>query len=247
MNTALNWIDKSNLPKKSKILDIGCGAGFAVNEVIKRGYKAFGIDYSFKMLEVSKKTSSIHIGHKPVFTQADLESLPFKNSSFDVVICMGVATYLSALDNAFKEFARVLKSNGILVLSIVNKARLVNRLDLPFLIKSQLKKIFQKYKFFFNIIDEEAQDFFAGKTYTIPYVKKVMRRYGFNFPEYRTIPLGLLSFWGREIPPRKLNLGVTMFFEKYINIPVIGSFGAMVLFKAKRMNKKNSIGGNNRN
>ena len=62
-----------------------------------------------------------------------------------------------------------------------------------------------------------------------------MQRYGFLVSEYKTVPFGLLTFLGKEIMPRNLNLSITMFFEKFINIPVIGSFGGMVLFKAKRM------------
>jgi ubiquinone/menaquinone biosynthesis C-methylase UbiE len=235
MNTALNWIDNLKLPKKSKVLDAGCGAGLAVNKIFKRGYKTFGIDYSFEMLEISKNACSALPDRKAVFLQADLESLPFKDSSFDAVICIGVVAYLSNLDKAFIEFARILKPNGFLVLSIVNKARLINRLDIPFLIKNQILKISLKYKFPCSKINEEAQNLLIRKSYSIHHIINVMQRYGFLVSEYKTVPFGLLTFLGKEIMPRNLNLSITMFFEKFINIPVIGSFGGMVLFKAKRM------------
>lgn len=238
INTALDWIDKSNLSLNSKILDVGCGTGLFVNEIFRRGYKAFGIDYSFEMLESSKNICSIQLDKRAILSQADLESLPFKNSSFDVVVCLGVVAYLLDLDKAFKELVRILKSDGILMLSIVNKARLINRMDIPLLFKNQVQKMILKYKLPFYKVSEETENRLTRKTYSIPYIINVMRRYNFVVSEYKTVPLGLLTFLGKEIAPKNLNVTITMFFEQYTNIPVIGSFGGMVLFKAKKMPKE---------
>ena len=42
-------LDGSNLGENSKVLDLGCGPGLIAEEIVKRGYTVFGMDYSFQM------------------------------------------------------------------------------------------------------------------------------------------------------------------------------------------------------
>lgn len=39
------WLNTLNIRKKRMILDMGCGSGFLVHELIRNGYSALGIDY----------------------------------------------------------------------------------------------------------------------------------------------------------------------------------------------------------
>jgi 2-polyprenyl-3-methyl-5-hydroxy-6-metoxy-1,4-benzoquinol methylase len=53
--------------------------------------------------------------------QASLDSLPFGDSSFDLITCNMVAEHLSAPLNTFREFARVVSPGGILMVHTPNK------------------------------------------------------------------------------------------------------------------------------
>lgn len=53
---------------------------------------------------------------------ARIEELPFAELCFDSIICAGVLEYVLNEDQALNEIIRVLKPNGILVLSLLNSS-----------------------------------------------------------------------------------------------------------------------------
>jgi SAM-dependent methyltransferase len=52
----------------------------------------------------------------------DIEQIPFQDSAFDGVVCVGVLEYLEVDTNALREIGRVLKPGGTAVLSTPNAA-----------------------------------------------------------------------------------------------------------------------------
>ena len=234
MNTALAWIDGLNIPKSSVILDAGCGAGILLNEISKRGYRIFGMDYSFGMLKnVKGNGDGGGVKELPSFIQSDVEFLPFKDSSVNLVVCLGVVAYLESLPNALHELSRILDNNGTLILSIVNKARLINRLDLPLIIKKRLQnQLGGKIPFIKK--NDEIKHNVSRKAFFISKFIKLLKEYDFTVLEYKTVPLGLLTLFGKELPPKKLNMAITMLFEKPRDIPIIESLGGMCIFKLQK-------------
>ena len=99
------------LPRKSnvRILDAGCGPGSAMIYLSKFG-KVTGVDISEHALKYAKKRGSVKKG--------DILNLPFKNASFDIVVCLDVLYHIWVVDKkkAISEFHRVLKKDGILLL-----------------------------------------------------------------------------------------------------------------------------------
>ncbi len=89
-----------------KILSIGCGAGMFERELIGRNYQVIGMDLSFNFL---KKCDF------PVL-RADAINLPFVDSTFDHVICLGVIHHLPPEKHReiLFEIHRVLKDGGSL-------------------------------------------------------------------------------------------------------------------------------------
>src|SRR3989338_5440936 len=70
---------KKNLPKNSKVLDLGCGAGIPVSKfLIDNGYKVTGIDFSDEMLKIARKNVP-----KANFKKKDITKMDLKPNSFD--------------------------------------------------------------------------------------------------------------------------------------------------------------------
>ncbi|OGM15574.1 hypothetical protein A2985_01940 [Candidatus Woesebacteria bacterium RIFCSPLOWO2_01_FULL_43_11] len=110
----------------SSILDMGCGEGTRLNLLAKRAQKAVGIDISRKAIELAKKKYP-----KLDFRQGDLEELPFRNESFELVYCAFVFEHLESPETALKEGIRVLRKGGSLLIVAPNFGA-PNRASPPF-------------------------------------------------------------------------------------------------------------------
>ncbi len=110
----------SNRP--GKILDIGCGNGRNLVPFAKLNFECYGVDFSKNMIEIARKKFE-RLGLKCVFQTAHATDLPFKDESFDYVICIAVLHHLkkAECEKALSEIRRVLKNNGKGLLSVWNK------------------------------------------------------------------------------------------------------------------------------
>lgn len=80
------------------------------------------IDISKKAIKKASKHISENQKHSKItFINADIESLPFKNKSFDLLISVESLPYTKNQQKALKEMKRVLTEKGILFISIENK------------------------------------------------------------------------------------------------------------------------------
>ena len=106
----------SNVPRNSKVLDDGCGAGRHIILLAENGYIPFGIDYSNNGVEYTKQLLNInnHDEYIDNVFVASCDDLPFEDCFFDGLISYGVLYYLEDRDikKAVDEIYRVLKKNG---------------------------------------------------------------------------------------------------------------------------------------
>jgi ubiquinone/menaquinone biosynthesis C-methylase UbiE len=233
MHKALFWLEQLKLSKNSRILEVGVGTGRLTKEVALRGYNILGVDYSYGMLEKAFHVCNYENQSKVEFLKGDIESLPIKNSSFDVIICLGVITYIKSDEKAFHELARLLKPGGTLILSFVNKARLIKNLDLPILIKNTAKKLVKRTK----IVRENninTQSSITARTYLIPYIRKSLTSAGLTMIGFEAITLDLFTLCGKETLPRKISIPISQFIDRLSSIPIVDSFGGMCIINAQK-------------
>jgi ubiquinone/menaquinone biosynthesis C-methylase UbiE len=97
------------LGPEDRMLDVGCGTGWAVEHATQRCGVGFcmGIDLSPGMIENARRRR----GHFPnvVFQQADAESLPLADESFDGAMCSFSFHHYSSPLKALAEIRRVLR------------------------------------------------------------------------------------------------------------------------------------------
>ena len=97
------------------ILDVGCGSGTIVKRLLKKGKKVIGMDIGKKFV------GFCHSRYKnAVFCEADAQFLPFLDKCFDTIVCSEVIEHLENPEKALKEFNRVLRPRGKLVLTAPN-------------------------------------------------------------------------------------------------------------------------------
>lgn len=116
---ANRWITElqSYLPKDKKtlkILDIGCGTGFLTGLLAKMGHQVIGIDLTEEMIHYAHTFATME-AFDADFLVMDAEQLQFENESFDVVIARNVTWTLPHVEQAYQEWLRVLRPEGVLV------------------------------------------------------------------------------------------------------------------------------------
>ena len=95
--------------KKNKLLEIGAGTGENTLRLIKMKFNVCATDISPRSVEVmSQKYSKYKNFSSKV---ADIEKLPFKNESFDVICSAGSLSY-GDNNRVINEIYRVLKLGG---------------------------------------------------------------------------------------------------------------------------------------
>jgi len=91
-----------------------------------RATRLVGTDISERILETARATAA-RSGAKPSSFAANLESLPFPDGSFSVVLCTQVIEHLLAPADGVRELARVLRPGGALVITTDSSRNLVSR------------------------------------------------------------------------------------------------------------------------
>ncbi|MGH9685851.1 MAG: class I SAM-dependent methyltransferase [Candidatus Acidiferrales bacterium] len=101
-----------------KVLDVGCGPGEMVDDLLNLGCEFWGVDPSARMIEICRrKYSEIH---KVNFQLGPAEQLDFADGQFDAVVCMGVIDGLQSAGAALREMGRVLKPGGTIIITFSN-------------------------------------------------------------------------------------------------------------------------------
>lgn len=104
-------LKEAGKPKPQSVLDVGCGEGFTLQKLRenKIGEKLVGIDFSDRAIQIGKKLNP-GISLKP----GTIYDIPFKDNSFDLVICSEVLEHLEHPEKALLELRRVTKKNCII-------------------------------------------------------------------------------------------------------------------------------------
>lgn len=123
----LEMLDR--VPQKGRILDIGCGPAVYTRDLVARDWQVCGVDLSSGMLRTAARNAASLRGKAVRFAAAQATELPFRNGSFDAVLCVGVVSYVDSVPALLREVRRVLSPNGQAVFQISNSWS-VSELDL---------------------------------------------------------------------------------------------------------------------
>lgn len=144
------------------VLDLGSGGGFdcflARAKVGSEGY-VIGVDMTPDMISLARKNASENGYDNIEFRLGEIENLPVKDNSIDIIISNCVINLSPNKERVFKEAYRVLKNGGRLSISDV-----VITQELPSQIKNDLK-------FYSGCVSGAA---------TISYIKEALLKVGFS-------------------------------------------------------------------
>jgi glycine/sarcosine N-methyltransferase len=138
------------IPKKMKTgLDVGCATGLLTQELSLQGLSMIGLDLSETMIDLAKLLENDQLK----FMMGDMSKLSevFSPSTFDVITCLGntlVHETQTSVKDILKDFHTCLRSDGILILQIVNYDMIFNEMksNLPIIDNDKISFI-RSYEF----------------------------------------------------------------------------------------------------
>jgi ubiquinone/menaquinone biosynthesis C-methylase UbiE len=110
-------------------LDAGCGSGTLARYLVESGARVLGVDAAEEMVALARELAS----QKEYEDQLRFEhiltigNLPLPDRSLDGILCSSVLEYVPDPAACLKEFARVLRSTGLLVVSVANRRSVVRK------------------------------------------------------------------------------------------------------------------------
>ncbi|MBN1572032.1 MAG: class I SAM-dependent methyltransferase [Deltaproteobacteria bacterium] len=149
---ALSHVD---LGGSERLLDIGCGGGKNLANLLKLAPKAkvCGIDYSPASVEksLSFNRAAVTAGKVEV-KEASVEAIPYKDKTFDGVTAFESIYFWPNIADSFKEAARVLKKNGVFI--VCNEAqgpegleRIIKKLEINIYTGEEIKGFLEQAGF----------------------------------------------------------------------------------------------------
>lgn len=128
------------------VLEVACGAGQGLGHLAKRARRVVGGDHTENLVRGAQR---YYRGQVPLL-RLDAHALPFRDSSFDVVLLYEAIYYLVHPERFLAECRRVLRERGTLLICTVNK-KWVDFNPSPFSTRyfsaSELSALLRKHRF----------------------------------------------------------------------------------------------------
>lgn len=116
-----NWIRRHLNLQNLTIADLGCGTGLTSELPLEKNNTVFGVDITRQLLKTAKKR---HLHRQFVAIEGDITNLPFKDNSFDGVVCLDTLEHISSSEKAISEISRICKQDGIFLFDITSSLTL---------------------------------------------------------------------------------------------------------------------------
>ncbi len=114
-----------------RILEVACGRGGFVRELVRAGAWVTGCDFSLAALRVGKeKLRALGNGTSAELIQGDAQALPFADESFDIVVSCETIEHVPDVASALREMWRVARRGGKLFLTTPNYANFMGLYEL---------------------------------------------------------------------------------------------------------------------
>src|SRR5581483_7781176 len=113
----LDWlVEAAALTGTEHVLDVATGGGHTAFALAPYAAEVVALDLTRPMLEVAQQEALARGLNNIRYLEGDAQALPCEDASFDVVACRQAPHHFPKVDEAVREWARVLRPGGKLLL-----------------------------------------------------------------------------------------------------------------------------------
>jgi ubiquinone/menaquinone biosynthesis C-methylase UbiE len=231
LRAALAMVDALALTRNSRVLDAGCGAGYATIALAQRSLAVDALDPVEAMVRTTRRRAS-EAGAQVAVQIGDVHALPFPDGRFALLVALGVLPWLPALDKPLEEMARVLRPGGHLIVTVDCLWQLrhaVDPLRTPLLqwLKPRLHKVLEACGRPLKV---------RSHMTSLRAVRQALAVHGFEERCGVTLGFGPFTFFGWDILPRSIGLKLERRLQSLANrdAPLLRSTGSQYLVLARK-------------
>ena len=230
LRATLSLVETLGLAKDARVLDMGCGAGFATVAIARRQLSVEACDSVAAMVEATRKRAlDAGLDARVAVGTADINAIPFPDAHFDLVVCLGVLPWLANVEKPLDELSRVLKPGGHLI--VTNDTNW------------QLRQLFDPL---YNPILRRPREIvgrFLGRprgvrsrTMTAGAFRAALSRHGLDELRGATLGFGPFTLFKREVLPASVGVKLNDWLQSQANAgaPLIRSLGSQYLALAQK-------------
>jgi 2-polyprenyl-3-methyl-5-hydroxy-6-metoxy-1,4-benzoquinol methylase len=233
--TVLAWVDALKLPPESRVLEIGCGAGFLSVELARRGFLVQAIDSVEAMVDLAYR-HALESGLTERLSTAvgDINALSYEDNAFDLVLAIGVLPWIGQVEPALRELARVTRPEGFVLLTADNRARLNNLID-PWLnpALAPLKRAAKSALVRLGVRRRSVKD--VGATcHSRRFIDTSIQRFGLSKIRSKTLGFGPFTLLRRPLLSKRLGVTLHHRLQRLADrgMPLLRSTGAQYIVLA---------------
>jgi SAM-dependent methyltransferase len=152
-----------------KVLEAGCGIGRWVIPLSQKGYNVTGIEIKEEAINIIRQN---YLSERLTLVVGDIFNMPFPDNTFDIVISLGVLEHFESktnLEMAIKEHRRVLKEDGVFIITVPHISLLRLFFHLPFVKLVSFVRYLKRKK-----------EYFTEYRYSKRAIRKILEKNGYK-------------------------------------------------------------------
>lgn len=171
-----------HIPKDSKVIEVGCGTGRTLENLVTTTKKLVGIDHDPEAIALAKKRLIPQIQLRI----AEATNLPFESNSFDYALCLASFANLADIKYAaLEEMKRVTKNTGKIIVSCYSEDALPARIEMYKKQSAPIRQILPSGTVIFDFDGDNISEQFSRED-----IQTIAKKSGLRIDELTKIGIG---------------------------------------------------------